>query len=184
MGTLSPSGPLVLRQCHYGSSCPLTAITSLIPVIRRYHYRFQMSSSWVDMPHVLTTYLIGSLNSDMAQLNSTKVCELNEGGQLVGHRFHLIDHFHSSCSFEILFMQLRNRFRHLPAQSLLCYAYFRLGHFISSLLLLLVLCMLGLGLLLMISRSNIAPCMFHTSCCADPVSGICFSKGSAATGIL
>ena len=104
-----------------------------------------MPSSWVDMLHVLTTYLINNLNFDVAQLNSTKVCELNEGGQLASHRFHVIDHSHNSCSFEILFMQSRNRFRHLPTQSLLCYAYFGFWHFVSSLLLLLALCMLGLG---------------------------------------
>lgn len=145
MGTLSPSGPLFQRQCHYGFLCRLTAITSLTLVICHHHYQFQMPSSRVDMPHVLTAYLLNSLNLDVAQLNSAKGCELNEGGQLAGHRFHVIDHSHSSCSFEILFMQSRNMFRHLPAQSLVCYAYFGFWHFVSSLLLLLVLCMLGLG---------------------------------------
>lgn len=64
----------------YGSSWHLTAITSLTPVIRRHHHQFQMPSSRVDMSHMLTAYLIRSLNLDVAQLNSVKVCELNEGG--------------------------------------------------------------------------------------------------------
>ena len=99
MGTLSPSGPLVLRHGHNVSACRLTTITSLTPIICRHHYQFQMPSSQVDMSHVLTAYLISSLNLDMAQLNSTKGCELNEGGPLAGHQFHVIDHSHSSCSF-------------------------------------------------------------------------------------
>jgi len=84
MGTLSPSRPLVLRHSHNGSACCCTTITFLTPIIRHHHYQFQMPSSRVDMPHMLTAYLINSLNLDVAQLNSVKGCELNEGGQLAG----------------------------------------------------------------------------------------------------
>jgi len=124
MGTLSPSGPLVLRHGHNDSTCYLTAITSLTPVIHHHHYQSQMFfPEW--------TYHTCWLHVWLAVLNLTGLIWIPRG--CVTKRRWLVswppipfnhNHSHSSCSFEIWFMQSRNRFRHLPAQSRLCYAYF------------------------------------------------------------